>query len=232
MNRTLALIGFALLPLAAAPSALAAPAKSAAIDWSKRTAASTDGGFVMGNPKAPLTLVEYGSLTCSHCRNFAETGMKPLVADYVRTGKVRYEFRNYILNGYDLAASIVARCGGARTFFPVADTLFATQDKWIATIRKTPKARLDAVEALPKDRQIAAMAEIGGFKAIAAAKGIPVAASTKCLADPRNAERLVAMTDAAQASYGVTGTPTFFLNGKQVAGNDWPSVEAALKAAR
>ena len=217
-----------LLP-AAAPSQPAK--KGAAVDWTKRTAASTDGGFVMGNPNAKVTLVEYGSLTCPHCRHFAETGMKPLTADYIRTGKVRFEFRNYILNGYDLSASVLARCGGASRFFPAADSFFATQDSWIDRIRKTPRDRLQAVEALPDGKKLAAMAEIGGFKAIVAAKGINGAAADKCLADQAAAQRLVDMTNAAGSRYGVNGTPAFFVNGTRVNGADWPSVEAALKAA-
>lgn len=212
-------------------AAIAQPANAPAPDWTKRTAASTDGGFVMGNPKAKVTLVEYGSLTCPHCRHFAETALKPLTADYIRTGKVRFEFRNYILNGYDLSASVIARCGGPSRFFPAAESFFATQDSWIDRIRKTPRDRLEAVEGLPDDKKLAAMAEIGGFKAIGAAKGISAVAADKCLADPAAAKRLVDMTDAAQDRYGVKGTPTFFVNGKRVDGADWASVEAALKAA-
>ena len=222
--KRIALVGASALFSAAT---IAAPA----VDWTKRTAASTDGGFVMGNPKAKVTLVEYGSLTCPHCRHFAETGMKPLADSYIRTGKVRFEFRNYILNGYDLSASVIARCGGANRFFPAAESFFATQDSWIDRIRKTPRDRLEAVEGLPDDKKLAAMAEIGGFKAIAAAKGISTAAADKCLADPAAAKRLVDMTDAAQERYGVKGTPTFFVNGKQVDGADWASVETALRSA-
>jgi protein-disulfide isomerase len=226
--KTLALVGAATLVSAAA---IAQPAKAPATDWTKRTAASTDGGFVMGNPKAKVTLVEYGSLTCPHCRHFAETALKPLTANYIRTGKVRFEFRNYILNGYDLSASVIARCGGASRFFPAAESFFATQDSWIDRIRKTPRDRLEAVEGLPDNKKLAAMAEIGGFKAIGAAKGISGTAADKCLADPAAAKRLVDMTDAAQSKYGVNGTPTFFVNGERVNGADWASVEAALKGA-
>jgi protein-disulfide isomerase len=222
--KILALVGAAALVSAAA---IAQPA----VDWTKRTAASTDGGFVMGNPKAKVTLVEYGSLTCPHCRHFAETALKPLTADYIRTGKVRFEFRNYILNGYDLSASVIARCGGASRFFPAAESFFATQDSWIDRIRKTPRDRLESVEKLPESKKLAAMAEIGGFKTIGAAKGITAAAADKCLADPAAAKRLVEMTDAAQSKYGVNGTPTFFVNGERVNGADWASVEAALKGA-
>lgn len=217
------------LALAAIPLTAASP-QTKAVDWAKRVAATTDGGFVMGNPKAKVTLVEYGSLACPHCRALAEAATKPLTNNYIRSGKVRFEFRNYILNGYDLSASVIARCGGPSRFFPAAEAYFATQDQWIARIRAAPRARLDAVEALPDNKKLAAMADIGGLRTIAAAKGIPAAAADKCLANPGNAERLVAMTSAA-GDKGVRGTPTFFLNGKRLEANTWPGVEAAIKAA-
>ncbi len=56
----------------------------------------------MGNPYAKTALVEYGSLACPHCRHFEETGYKPLVQQYVRTGRVSYEFRNFLLNAPDI----------------------------------------------------------------------------------------------------------------------------------
>lgn len=216
--------------LAAVPLSAAAAPQARPVDWTRRVAATTDGGFVMGNPKAKVTLVEYGSLACPHCRAFAEAAAKSLKNNYIRTGKLRFEFRNYILNGYDLSASVIARCGGAGRFFPAAEAYFATQDQWIARIRATPRDRLTAVDALPDDKKLPAMADIAGFRQIAAAKGISPAAANKCLANPANAARLVAMTNAA-SDKGVQGTPTFFLNGRRLEVNSWPAVEAAIKAA-
>ena len=69
--------------------------KPAPRDWSRTVAATPEGGFRMGNPNAKVKLVEYGSLACPHCRHFEETGYKPLVQQYVRTGRVSYEFRNF-----------------------------------------------------------------------------------------------------------------------------------------
>ena len=71
-----------------------------------------EGGFRMGNPAAPIKLIEYGSLACPHCRHFAETGYKPLLQNYVRTGRVSYEFRNLLISGPDISVSLLARCFG------------------------------------------------------------------------------------------------------------------------
>jgi len=85
-----AVVGLAAFALiGAAPHA---PRKaSKAVDWTKTVVDTPDGGFRMGNPKAKITIVEYGSLTCPHCRHFAETAMKPLLGQYVRTGKASSE---------------------------------------------------------------------------------------------------------------------------------------------
>src|SRR4051794_21708842 len=79
-----------------------------AMDWTRTVTATADGGFKMGNPNARIAVVEYGSLTCPHCRHFAESGVKPLIAGYVRTGKATYEYRPLILSEIDVAATLVA----------------------------------------------------------------------------------------------------------------------------
>ncbi len=135
--------------------AMAVPTKATtkvATDWSKTVAATPEGGIIMGNPKAKLTLVEYGSLTCSHCKHFADTGVKSLIGNYVKTGKVRYEFRSYLLNAYDVAATLLARCNGATGFFPMADTMFATQEQWLGAAASIPKDKLTELEGAPPEK--------------------------------------------------------------------------------
>lgn len=218
--------------LIAGVAAVAATAGSAqSSDWRSTVVATADGGMAMGNPKARVTLVEYGSLTCPHCRDFARDGVPPLVANYVKSGKVRFEFRNFVLNGFDLAATMVARCAGPRRFFPATERIYAQQSKWIAQVQATPKPRQDALKTLPKDKQLAEMASMAGLPAIGVASGIPAARINQCLADTNQAETLMAYARKASAEHGVKGTPTFFINGQRVDGADWPTVEAGLKAA-
>lgn len=218
--------------IVAAAALLAMPAAAtAATDWRKTVAATADGGIAIGNPKARVTLVEYGSLTCPHCRDFARDGEPVLLANYVRSGKVRFEFRNFVLNGYDLAATLIARCGGPQRFQSAKSRIFAEQSKWIARIQGTAPDRIRAVQSLPANRQLAAMADIAGLKPLGVASGIPAARIDQCLADSAAAERLAAFTRKASAEQGVEGTPTFFLNGKRVDAHDWASLEPLIKAA-
>ena len=209
----------------------AAPAKKAAApDWSRTVVATPEGGMAMGNPRAKVTLVEYASLACPHCRHFAQEAYAPLKRGYVANGKVRFEYRPFILNGYDLAATIVAKCAGPRGFFPIAEATFAAQDQWMARIKATPEARLKQLENLPTERLFPEMARIAGFQVIGASKGLPAARANLCLADKAAAQRLLDQTNAGRAR-GIRGTPTFYLNGTQLDGADWASVEAAIKAA-
>jgi protein-disulfide isomerase len=216
------------LPAAAAPVHRAAPA--AARDWSRMVVPTPEGGFRMGNPAAPVKLVEYGSLTCPHCRAFASEGTPKLVAGYVRTGKVSYEYRNYILNGVDVTASLLARCAGPGGFFSMAETLYATQPQWIDRIMKMPQAQKDALKALPEGQRLVRLGEIGGLLQVAARFGVTPARGRQCLANPAGLDRLGKMAQAAQA-LGVTGTPTFFLNGNMLEVNEWPAVEPLIRQA-
>lgn len=200
-----------------------APAK----DWSRTFTVTADGGFRMGKPDAKVAVVEYGSLTCPHCRHFAETALKPLVARYVRTGKASYEFRSFVLNGIDLAATLVARCDGPKHFFPVAEELYATQPKWLGRVTDAESEKLNA---LPQDQIMLGVAKVTGIIPVAAKHGIAVAKAETCLKSEAAADELGKMAQAASDS-GVQGTPTFFVNGKRVHAYDWATLEPFLKDA-
>ena len=217
--------------LAASTLAVPAGALGQAKDWRSTVVVTSDGGMAIGNPKAKVSVIEYGSMTCPHCREFARDGVPPLLANYVKSGKVRFEFRNFVLNGYDLAASLVARCAGPRRFFPASERIFSEQPKWIARVQRAAPARVEAAKALPADKQIAAMADIAGLKPLGVASGIPAARIDQCLADKDSAERLMAFARKASTEQGVKGTPTFFLNGRKVEAHDWASLEPLIRKA-
>ncbi len=205
-------------------------------DWTTVVAQTPEGGFVMGNPNAPVKLVEFGSMTCPHCREFDEAAMKPLTEQYVKSGRVSFEFRNYVLNGYDMAASIVARCGGPSSFFGLTRQLYADQPEWIARSQSASPAQMQAIGALPQQQQLAEIAKLAGFPEWAAMRGLPVAKTNACLTDPEAPTKLVQMqTDALAAYPELPGTPSFALNGKLIeittGSTPWAQVETALKAA-
>ena len=112
-------------------------------DWTDAVTPTRDGGFMLGNPAAKVKLVEFGSLTCPHCRAFDAEGVPKLLA-YVKTGKVSWEFRNYVRDSFDITAALIARCNGPRSFFPLTRALFNDQPAWEGKIEAIPEAQLDS----------------------------------------------------------------------------------------
>jgi protein-disulfide isomerase len=206
------------------------PAAPAARDWSRTAVATAEGGFRIGNPSARVKLIEYGSLTCPHCAAFSQSGTPALVANYVRTGRVSYEFRTFVLNGIDVAASLVARCTPAPRFFPLIGTLYATQPQWIGRVGHLSQAQQDSLTALPEGQRLGRIADMAGLIQVAGRYGLAPARARQCLADKAGVQRLGKIIEAGRA-LGVGGTPTFFVNGVQVEGITWTEVEPALRRA-
>jgi protein-disulfide isomerase len=201
-------------------------------DWSEVVSASPEGGFIMGNPNAKVKLVEFGSMTCPHCREFDEQGAPALIENYVKKGLVSWEFRNFVRDPYDVTASLIARCGGPSSFFGLTRSLYADQIGWIEKIQAADPARMQAIQAMSPQQQFAEVAEIAGFPAFAAMRGLPRAKSAACLADPAAASQLVQMNSDAVAAYQIPGTPSFLINGELAQQTArWQDLEPKIKAA-
>jgi protein-disulfide isomerase len=227
MTRRLALLAGALVTAGIAIAAPATPAVAApARDWSTRVEATAEGGYRMGNPDAPLQLVEFLSLTCGHCAAFASEDL-PRVKEKVRQGRVSIEYRNYVLNHYDIAAAILSRCAAPSRYFALTEAYLAEQPGWAARIDAlTPEQRAE-VEVEPTPATVRRTAELLGLKEIAARHGVTGAAADACLADPARLDQLLAMGTAAE-ELGVDGTPTFMLNGTLIGSQNWDSLEPVL----
>jgi protein-disulfide isomerase len=214
--------------ICAAKAAHTATARSR--DWTKVVSMTREGGFAMGNPDAKVKLVEYGSLACPHCRHFEETGYKPLVQGYVRTGQVSYEFRNLLLNGADISVSLLTRCAGPAEFFPMAELVYATQPQWEDRIEKMSEADKAALEKMTDEQRIVRLAEVGGMPAMAMRFGLNPARARQCLTDKSALQRLLAITQTAN-DRGIDHTPTFIINGQVSDAVTWDELEPKLKAA-
>jgi protein-disulfide isomerase len=184
----------------------------------------------MGNPAAPVKLVEYGSLACPHCRHFEETGYKPLVQNYVRTGRVSYEFRNLLINGPDMSISLLTRCAGPAKFFPMSELVYATQEQWQKKIEEMSSADKAAIDKMTDQQAVIRFAELGGMGQLAARFGISQARARQCLADPKGLQRLLDMTKTAMDN-GIGHTPTFLINGKVTDAATWEDLEPLIKQA-
>jgi len=223
-----AIAGAILMSLAPASVNAAKPAPSRS--WAQTVVATPEGGFRMGNPSARVKLVEYGSLACPHCRHFEETGFKPLVQQYVRAGRVSYEFRNLLLNAPDIAVSLLAHCAGPAKFFPMSEVVFATQPQWFEKVSAITAAQNAEMEKMTDVQRIARLGEVAGFLQIAARFGVNAARAHQCLADPKGLEQLLNGTKTAEDA-GITHTPTFLINGEASDAATWEQLEPELKKA-
>ena len=187
---------------------------------------------MMGNPAAPVHLVEFGSLTCPHCKAFNDQGTPNLIADYVKPGKVAYEFRNYVRDPYDIAAALIVRCEGARSFFPLTDLIYKDQPTWIAKVESLPSTEDDQLDSLPEGQQFLARARAAGLEQWGVAHKIPAQQIDHCLTDKIEIERLVQMNSDAGDEYDIPGTPTFLINGKVADdATTWDTLKPLLDAA-
>lgn len=240
MRKVLALTLFAALALTscgkkveeAAP--LAAVAPPAGKQWTD-VVAQTAEGYRLGNPDAPLKLVEYGSRTCPTCGEFGRQGMRPLEEKYVKTGKLSYEFRDFIVHGApDVPASQLGRCIGAETFFPVLEQMYMNQIAYLEPMEAgmSDQAFQASLTGKPAAVIATAWAEKMGLIDFFKQRGLPEAAARACLNDTKALEKLAKITNDASASGLVTGTPTFILNDKKLENVvSWAALEPALKSA-
>jgi protein-disulfide isomerase len=177
---------------------------------------ATSNGYMMGNPNAKVKLVEIASLGCPYCRAFEVEGAPQLISKYVKTGMVSWEFRPYIIHGpIDMAANLIARCNGAKSFFPLAQALYKDQPVWMAKIEAVPQDKLAQVQALPTNQLFVELANLAGLQRWAAMRGLPEAKSNQCLSDQKMIDREVQdVTDVSNQYPDFTGTPAFVVDGK------------------
>jgi protein-disulfide isomerase len=195
---------------------------------------ATPAGFLMGNPDAKVKLIEIGSLSCPHCKKFEDEGSPQLIDKYVKTGNVSWEFRPYIIHGpVDMAANLIARCNGVKSFFPLTQALYKDQQQWMAKIESAPQDKVAQIQNLPTNQVFVQMASLLGLQDWAAARGVPQAKSNQCLSDQKMIDHEVQVTGDVSTQYPqFTGTPAFVVNGKMLAdANTWDKVEPELQAA-
>ena len=213
----------------AAGDSVAAVAAPAGQSWSDVIAPTPDGGMIMGNPKAPIKLLEYGSLSCPHCAHLANEGMAKLIGTYVNSGRVSYEYRSFAIHGIDIPLTVLAHCADQSAFFGLVEQMYANQEALMKRAMDG-QAQAKAAEALPPAQRLVAMSDAYGFTQFFSARGVPVAKANACLANTA-AATLVAKQAESWGANGIDSTPTLIINGVRSTALAWPELEAALKAA-
>jgi protein-disulfide isomerase len=220
--------GFVLL---AAPFLIGtAPAKP--VNWTTTVTQAPNGAFVMGNPRAKVRLVEYVSYTCSHCAHFVGESKVPLKRDYVAKGLVAVELRNAVLNQFDLAAALAARCGGSGRFYGNTEALFATQMTWLGKAPAFGKSQAARMAKLSPAEGLKLIVRGVGIDAIMKTRGVTPAQLDACIVNKPAQDAVLGMTKEALDVRKISGTPSFLVNDTLLQGaGSWAVVEPALKAA-
>ena len=201
-------------------------------DWTEIVSETPEGGFRMGNPEAPVKLVEYGSLSCSHCAEFAEQAGTPLRENYVKTGRVSWEFRPFLLFPSDPGVTMLLRCQGASPFFQLSDQLYADQANWLGALQRAVPGAEAQLQSMSGSQRSAALVRMAGLHEFFRGRGMPQARIDSCLADEKALQDLLARTERATSEDRVQGTPTFLINGSKVPdAASWAALEPALRSA-
>ena len=188
-RRSFCTTGLAFLATGSALAGFALPAFAQAPSNEELMQPGPLGEQALGSAEAPVTLVEYASMTCSHCANFAVKVYPTLKSKYVDTGKVRYILREFPLDPLAAAGFMLARCAGDK-YYDVIDALFQTQQKWAF-----------ARDPLPQ------------LLAVAKQLGFTEQSFDECLANQKVLDGIDWVRQRGAEKFGVNSTPTFFING-------------------
>jgi len=197
--------------------------------WGETVTVSDDGGYILGNPDAPIKLIEYASHTCPACANFSATG-KQGIEEYVATGAVSFEQREVFLNTFDVVIAGLAQCGPKEQFQPLSDQVWTNLDEIRASWGPNGAA-IQAAGEQPMATRFVALGEATGLINFFSARGVSADQARACLGDEAKMEAMVTTGTDSAAEANVQGTPTFILNGSRVDGIGWTEVETALRNA-
>ncbi|MFN3232430.1 MAG: DsbA family protein [Alphaproteobacteria bacterium] len=160
------------------------------------------GDMAMGPADAPVTVIEYASLTCHHCASFHESTFKRLKPAYIDTGKIRFILRDFPLDRLAYEATVLARCAGEDQYFDVVDHLFENQENW-----------------LPRTNGAGEISRVRGlFQDYGEDFGVSKEAYEACMANKALEDRLLARIEEGRNRYDVSATPTIVINGEKYEG--------------
>lgn len=207
---------------------IAAPAGTSWIDVAEATA---DDGYRVGNPDAPIKLMEFASHTCPACARFAAEAADPLREKYISTGVVSYELREQLHNPIDLMVAMLARCGQPESFHPLSEQVWSNLETVVGGAQANQAAMAQA-QNLPPNQRFQQMAQVSGLLDFFSARGIVRDQALTCLADADKAQAIAERSDTQSEELDVTGTPTFFINGRKLDSvSNWAALEAELQKA-
>ena len=158
----------------------------------------TEDDFVVGDKNAPVTIIEYASLSCSHCANFHNNTLNDLIKEYVDTGKARIVFRDFPFNYPALLGSMVLRCIPEDVRYDYMNALFQLQPKWV--VRENAKSTQELYKIMQSG-------------------GMTKEEFETCTNNVELENTILQALIAAQNEFNIQSTPSFLINGNLVEGN-------------
>lgn len=166
--------------------------------------------LVLGNPDAKVVVTEYASFTCPHCATFHSAVFKPLKADYIDTGKIKFIYREVYFDRYGLWAAMVARCGGEMRYFGISDILYTTQAEWAGS----------------NDAAVV----VGNLRKIGRTAGMSNEQLDACLQNGDMAQAMVAKYEADTKADGINSTPSLVINGTKYSNMSYAELAKLIDA--
>jgi protein-disulfide isomerase len=195
-------------------------------DWTRTVERTPEGGYRIGNPHARVKLVEYLSLTCPHCAEFSHQAGQRLFFHHVRGGRVSVEYRNYYLDGLDIAAALLTRCASPEDYFDITHAILGSQRQWMTRVNSLTPAQRAGLAGLAPAQVAQQLIPLVGLDAIGARFRITPRMRATCI-NQASLDGLQALHSGGQR-LGVQGTPTFLINGTVAQVNSWAAIEPLL----
>ena len=198
-------------------------------NWGETVTVSDADGYVLGNPDAPLKLIEYASHTCGACANFSATA-KPGIQEYVATGVVSFEQRNLVRDPIDLTIATLVRCGAKENMQTLSELAWQNLQETFNNVNAN-NAAYQAAGELPPEQRFIGIAQAAGLIDFFAARGLSADQQRACLADTTTIEGIANNSSSQANDLGIQATPTFLLNDRKLDVNSWSEIEPLLQRA-
>lgn len=179
--------------------------------------------IVLGDPDAPITVIEYASMTCGHCADFHRDVYPDFKKNFVDTGRARYIMRHFVLNGPDLAASMIARCVDSSRYHAFLNLFLGRQATWMAPWHNVTPG---------DDKSLADLAEEAEMDAFLRPVGIGTEKMRACLDNGKLRDDLIKQRAVGQQEFDIRATPTLIINGQKYDGaHEYAAFARALERA-
>ena len=218
LGRMIVAAALAVLTMAAAP----APRQA---NWNGVVATTPQGGYLVGNPNAPVKLIEYVSYTCPHCAHFEEQSDTTLRMTFIASGKGSVEYRSLMRNKIDVAVTLLATCGPAAKFRSNHTAFMRGQSRWSHAPNQGEEQRWSSPDFATSMRAIANDLKLYDFMVN---RGYTRPELDRCLLNRAAANKLAAQTQFAVEELKVQGTPSFIINGVLHEAHDWDGLRPRL----